>query len=138
MLFRPLTGTLSDKYGMHRIIVPCFMIYIVYFMIISNVSSKWELWFCAVLSAAGFSSAHTLLQALVMKLTPSIRRGAASSSCYIGYDGGTTVGGLLNGRIAEQVGYSNLFMISILPMVCSIAIMIIWVAKNKGIHYPEE
>lgn len=107
-------------------------------MIISNVSSKWELWFCAVLSAAGFSSAHTLLQALVMKLTPSIRRGAASSSCYIGYDGGTTVGGLLNGKIAEQVGYSNLFMISILPMVCSIAIMIIWVAKNKGIHYPEE
>ena len=138
VLFRPLTGTLSDKYGIHRIIVPCFMIYIVYFMIISNVSSKWELWFCAVLSAAGFSSAHTLLQALVMKLTPSIRRGAASSSCYIGYDGGTTVGGLLNGRIAEQVGYSNLFMISILPMVCSIAIMIIWVAKNKGIHYPEE
>lgn len=138
VLFRPLTGTLSDKYGMPKIIVPCFMIYIVYFMIISNVSATWQLWLCAMLSAAGFSSAHTLLQALVMKLTPSSRRGAASSSCYIGYDGGTTVGGLINGRIAEAVGYSNLFKTSIIPMVCSIAIMVIWTVKNKGIHYPEE
>ena len=138
VLFRPLTGTLSDKYGMPKVIIPCFMIYIVYFLLISNVSSKWELWFCAMLSAAGFSSAHTLLQALVMKLTPAKRRGAASSSCYIGYDGGTTVGGLINGRIAEAVGYSKLFLTCTLPMVSSIVIMLIWVTKNKGIHYPEE
>ncbi|MDO5137727.1 MAG: MFS transporter [Oscillospiraceae bacterium] len=138
VLFRPLTGTLSDKYGMPKVIIPCFMIYIVYFLLISNVSSKWELWFCAVLSAAGFSSAHTLLQALVMKLTPASRRGAASSSCYIGYDGGTTLGGMINGRIAEAVGYSKLFLYSTLPMAASILIMIIWVTKNKGIHYPEE
>ena len=138
VLFRPLTGTLSDKYGMPKVIIPCFMIYICYFLLISNVSSKWELWFCAMLSAAGFSSAHTLLQALVMKLTPSKRRGAASSSCYIGYDGGTTVGGLINGRIAEAVGYSNLFMTCIIPMVISIVTMLIWVKKNNGIKYPEE
>ena len=138
VLFRPLTGTLSDKFGMHKVIVPCLLIFTVYFVLISRVSSKWELWFCAALSAAGFSSAHTLLQALVMKLTPSSRRGAASSSCYIGYDGGTTIGGMVNGRIAEAIGYSNLFLVNILPISCAILIMLIWVAKNKGIKYPEE
>ena len=138
VLFRPLTGTLSDRYGIHKIIVPCLAIYIVYFILISNVSSKWELWFCAVLSAAGFSSAHTLLQAIVMRLTPSIRRGAASSSCYIGYDGGTTVGGVINGRKEKKIGYSNLFLVNIIPIVIGILIMTFWVMKNKGVKYPED
>lgn len=138
VLFRPLTGTLSDKYGIKNVIIPCFMIYIVFFVILSNISSKWELWLCAVLSAAGFSSAHTLLQALTMRVTPSSRRGAASSSCYIGYDAGTFIGGIITGKIAELIGYSKLFLVSIIPVVCCILIMIIWTHRNGGIKYPEE
>ncbi len=138
VLFRPLTGDLSDKYGIHKIIIPCLAIFCIYFVLISGVSSKWELWFCALLNAAGFSSAHTLLQAIVMKLTPSNRRGAASSSCYIGYDGGTTVGGLINGKIAENVGYSGLFLANIAPIAFGILLMVSWILLKKEIRYPED
>ncbi len=138
VLFRPLTGKLSDKYGVQKVVIPCLMLYILYFIIISHVSSQWELWLCSAISAAGFSSAHTLLQALSMKLTPSSRRGAASSSCYIGFDGGTFIGSIINGKIAEVTGYSTLFLLCIIPISLCVLIMAVWSGKKGGIQYPED
>ena len=137
VLFRPLTGKLSDRYGVQKVVIPCFCLYIVYFLVMANVSSRWELWLCAVISAAGFSSAHTQLQALTMKLTPTSRRGAASSSCYLGYDAGTFLGGIITGKIAEYTGYSKLFLLCIIPISLCIMIMAVWSHKG-GIKYPED
>ena len=131
VMFRPLTGALSDKYGTQKILLPCLLIFIAFFLVLSSVNSRWELWLCAVLSAAGFSSAHTLLQSIIMRMTPPERRGAASSSSYIGYDGGTFIGGIINGKIAEKIGYANLFRISAIPVLLAIVILLLWTSAEK-------
>ena len=85
-----------------------------------------------IFNSIGYSATVSLLQALVMKVTPPERRGAASSSSYIGSDVGLVLGNLINGSIAARYGYQTLFTVFSLPLFLDIAIILIWYLKNRN------
>jgi MFS family permease len=98
----------------------------------------WDLCLYGLFNSVGYSATVSLLQALVMRVTPASRRGAASSSTYIGSDVGLVLGNLINGTIAAKYGYQTLFTVFSLPIFLAIAIIVIWIRKNNGIPVPEE
>ena len=133
---RPVTGMLADRFGQSRVLPVCLMVYIVNLFALATVDSTPQLYLCALLNAAGYSSAYSLAQSFIMKLVPQERRGSASSSCYIGVDLGLMVGASAAGVLSEKLGYGAMFMCMIVPIVIAIAIMIIWgrTREKKRLH----
>ena len=138
LVLRPLFGTLADKYGTDRVLVVTLLCLFVAMNVFARAHTFWDLCLYGLFNSVGYSATVSLLQALVMRVTPASRRGAASSSTYIGSDVGLVLGNLINGTIAARYGYQTLFTVFSLPIFLAIAIIVIWVRKNNGIPVPEE
>ncbi|MBP0968680.1 MAG: MFS transporter, partial [Oscillospiraceae bacterium] len=134
---RPLFGTLADKYGTDKILVVTLLALFVAMNIFARAHSFLDLVLYGIFNSIGYSATVSLLQALVMRVTPPSRRGAASSSTYIGSDVGLVIGNLINGSIAARYGYQTLFTVFSLPLFLAIAVIVIWVRKSHGIPVPE-
>ncbi len=138
LVMRPLFGNLADKYGAEKILVVTLLCLFIAMNIFARAHSFLNLVFYGIFNSAGYSATVSLLQALVMKVTPADRRGAASSSSYIGSDVGLVLGNLINGSIAARYGYQTLFTVFSLPLFLDIALIVIWAKKNNGVPVPKE
>jgi predicted MFS family arabinose efflux permease len=54
--------------------------------------------------------------------TPSIRRGAAVSTFLVGSDLSILAGTAFGGIAAKHVGYSSMFLLAIIPVLCGLFI----------------
>ncbi|MBR5071788.1 MAG: MFS transporter [Oscillospiraceae bacterium] len=131
LVLRPLFGTLADKYGTEKILVVTLLCLFAAMNIFARAHTFFDLVMYGIFNSIGYSATVSLLQALVMKVTPAERRGAASSSSYIGSDVGLVVGNLINGSIAQRYGYQTLFTVFSLPLFLAIALIVIWARKNR-------
>ena len=131
LVLRPLFGTLADKYGTEKILVITLLCLFAAMNIFARAHSFFDLVMYGIFNSIGYSATVSLLQALVMKVTPAERRGAASSSSYIGSDVGLVIGNLINGSIAQRYGYQTLFTAFSFPLFIAIAIIVIWARKNR-------
>jgi MFS family permease len=132
LVLRPLFGTLADKYGTEKILVVTLLCLFAAMNIFARAHSFFDLVMYGIFNSIGYSATVSLLQALVMKVTPAERRGAASSSSYIGSDVGLVIGNLINGSIAQRYGYQTLFTAFSFPLFIAIAIIVIWARKNRA------
>ena len=138
LVLRPLFGTLADKYGTEKILVVTLLCLFAAMNIYARAHTFVDLVMYGIFNSIGYSATVSLLQALVMKVTPAERRGAASSSSYIGSDVGLVVGNLINGSIAQRYGYQTLFTVFSLPLFLAIALIVIWARKNRTAAAEEE
>jgi len=138
LIFRPMFGNLADKYGTEKVLAVTFLCLFIAMNIFARATNFFHLVLYAIFNSIGYSASVSLLQALIIKVTPANRRGAASSSTYIGADVGLVLGNLINGTVASHVGYQALFTVFSVPLFLAIAIIIVWVRKNNGIPVPEE
>ena len=138
LVLRPLFGTLADKYGTEKILVVTLLSLFAAMNIFARAHTFFDLVMYGIFNSIGYSATVSLLQALVMKVTPAERRGAASSSSYIGSDVGLVVGNLINGSIAQRYGYQTLFTVFSLPLFLAIALIVIWARKNRAAAAEEE
>jgi len=94
----------------------------------------------AFVSAFGYGACYPVIQALCMKIVPKERRGAGSSSNYIGMDLGILIGPVLAGRIAEKLGYVTMWRIIIIPVIIAIALSLLFsrVISPRGESCSEE
>ena len=129
---RPVSGKLADRFGQAKVVPVCLLIYIVNLALLAFCSSKLQLWACAVLFAAGYSSAYSLIQSLAMKLVPVERRGSAGSSCYIGMDLGIMLGSTLSGVIKQATNYTTLYLTMIIPVAAAIVLLVLWDRKKTA------
>ena len=67
---------------------------------------------------------------------PSHRRGAANGTFMSGFDLGMGFGSLGSGFVAQYVGYSVLYLVCIIPVVCALIFYLIMGKKHK--HTPKE
>jgi len=124
LVSRPLVGKLSDRYGILKVTMPALLCFAAAFIIISVGDSLWEFLVAAFISAFGFGAAGPALQALCMKCVPPNRRGAGSSTIFIGYDIGNIAGPVIAGAVVESVGYAMMWRVMLIPVFLSMVIVI--------------
>lgn len=126
LVTRPIVGKLTDKFGLVKVVAPALFCNVIAFVIISNSHTLIMFLVAAFISAFGFGACQPALQALTMKSVPSTRRGAASSTYYIGSDFGNLAGPAIAGYVVVLVGYVNMWRIMVTPLLMGILMIIIF------------
>ena len=121
---RPLIGKMSDKYGLVKVTIPALFCFALSFFLSSIADDLFMFLLAAFVSAFGFGAAQPAIQTLCMKCVPSDRRGAASSTAFIGNDLGNMAGPVLAGYIVECAGYRVMWRAMILPIIAAFILLI--------------
>lgn len=116
---RVLLGRAVDKYGEARLVYTgnaAIIAGILLLVLTHNLA-------CYVLSAIllgySFGAIQPSLQTMAMHAVPSERRGAASSTFFVAFDFGIALGGFVAGVLVKYLGYDAMFLLMIVPCVCS-------------------
>ena len=104
---RPMSGSISDRFGVGKVIVPGCLLFALSFFIISFASSLPMFLLAGAVSACGYGALQPAVQALCMRSVPRDRRGAAANTNYAGADVGQLLGPVISGRIVELVQASS-------------------------------
>lgn len=133
VVFKPILAKFSEKYGVDKALYPMFISFALCLFLMSRCSNAFEVVFCGVLQALGFDCAFSLMQTLVILVTPREKRGAGSSTCFIGMDIGLTLGGFIAGSIATALGYARLFFIMSIFVLIGIPVLYFWTRAKGGV-----
>ena len=135
MIFtRPAVGKLTDRYGLVKIFVPAVFCDVIAFFMISYAHTLWLLLFAAFISAFGFGACQPALQTLAMKSVPNERRGAGSSTNFVGMDLGNLIGPTVAGAIAQTFGYILMWRVMVVPLLIAILLVFLFRAKIATIE----
>ena len=126
LITRPFVGKLIDKFGIINVLVPALFCNIFSFVIISCSTSLVGFLLAAVVAAFGQGACQPAIMALSMKTVTNDRRGAASSTNYIGMDMGVMVGPVLAGNVAQAFGYVTMWRVMTIPFFVGMAFMLIF------------
>jgi len=66
-----------------------------------------------------------------MKVVPVNRRGAGSSTFFIGLDLGDLTGPVIAGAIIQLWGYKEMFLASLLPVAVCAIVLYLWVRRGS-------
>ena len=124
LLSRPLMGSLADKHGLVKVLVPSLICYVATFLIIGAASTLPVLLVAAVLLAFGYGAAGPMIQTYCMKCVPPDRRGVGSSAYYIGVDIGNLIGPVVAGGIVGEVGYRPMWDLMVIPVIVAFALVL--------------
>lgn len=134
LITRPLIGRFTDKFGIVNVIIPAMGCFALSFVMISFSTALWMFLLSAFVAAFGFGACQPAIQTLSMKSVPVERRGAASSTNYIGMDLGNLVGPVVAGIIIEAFGYN--LMWRVMTVFIGVALLLVLV-KQKTIRQIE-
>ena len=121
---RPMVGKLTDQYGLVKVAVPALCCFAFSFYMISCSDALWMFLLAGFVAAFGYGACQPAIQTLAMKCVPVDKRGAASSTNYIGTDSGNLIGPILSGAIVERFGYVQMWRMMTIPMGISLLLMI--------------
>ncbi len=122
LVSRPVSGFLGDRFGPKAVFYPGVAMFAAAFLLIAYASSLPVLLASAAIAAVGYGSCQPMMQALCIRSVSRERRGAASSTNYIGTDLGHFFGPVIAGLVVERMGYSVMYMAAILPLILSVFI----------------
>lgn len=126
IILRPLAGRVADKIGSEKLIFTGFILLAADLYFKGHCSNEIMLIMSGILYSMGYSCCYSLIQAIAIRLTPKDKRGAASSTCYIGMDGGSLIGGFIWGAVAEQTGYDTPFILAMIPELLAAVLLVTW------------
>ncbi|MFI3327894.1 MAG: MFS transporter [Rikenellaceae bacterium] len=84
----------------------------------------------SLLLGLGFGMISPCIQSMIIDLGPSNRRGTANSTYYIAIDGGTGVGMLFGGVIAQNTSYTTLYQIGAALALFAIVVYVGYAKRN--------
>jgi MFS family permease len=126
---RPIIGKLGDKYGLASVLIPAMCFFALAFMLISFAASLWVFLLAAFISSFGYGACQPAVQTLCMKIVPKEKRGAGSSTNYIGQDLGNLVGPVIAGMVTGHFGYPVMWRVMIIPVIAALVIVIVFRGK---------
>lgn len=129
LVTRPLIGRLADKFGHVKVMIPSMVLFALSLVVISLSSSLWMFLLAALLNAFGYGACQPAIQSLCMKRVGKDRRGAASSTSYIGTDLGSLMGPVLAGAIVEPLGFASMWRLMTIPI--AIALVLVFAYRKE-------
>jgi MFS family permease len=105
-------------------------------LIIARATTLSALLVAAFIQSFGHGACMPALQALTMKSVTPDRRGAASSTNYIGFDMGSLIGPTLVGSIVQGFGYDFMWHIMVIPSIAG-GIML-YLSRNAILRIEED
>jgi len=133
IIARPTVGILVDRYSYKApTIIGLSFVVIALFLIASSTTIA-ALLVASVFHGIGHSGVHTSLLAMSVADAPFERRGAATSTYYVGFDGGYAAGAFVSGVIAGIVGYTKLFFITVYAPLSGLILFLILTRKPKNL-----
>jgi MFS family permease len=142
VVFRPLSGWLTDRLGVAKVVIPGMIIYAASFIIVGSSKSLEMILVGAVIAAMGVGSTQPAIQAMCMQSESPLKRSVASNTIYIGMDLGLFAGPLLGSIVFEQSGsYAFMFRTAVIPVVlaliCFIVILPIYRKRLRALEASE-
>lgn len=122
-LIRPLAGKISDLKGETYVIIPSLVVTVIALMALSFSTNLLGVIVAAVLYGIGFGSAQPALQAIMIRLAPEDRKGAANAFFSTATDLGIGLGAIFLGLVSEYLNYQSLFLVSACSVVLSIVLL---------------
>lgn len=123
---RPLIGKLADRFGHVKVMIPSMVLFAVSLVVISASSSLWMFLLAALLNAFGYGACQPAIQSLCMKKVGKDRRGAASSTSYIGTDLGSLVGPVVAGALVGPLGFASMWRLMTIPILIAVVLVFIY------------
>lgn len=124
LVTRPMIGKLTDRFGLVKILVPAMFCFAGSFMIISVSRSLAMFLLAAFVAAFGYGACQPAIQTLCMKCVPMERRGAGSSTNYIGNDLGQLAGPIVAGSLADAFGYNAMWRLMTVPVLIALVVVL--------------
>lgn len=133
MLTRLFFGKLSDKRGTAAAVYPGMGLMIVGLLLLWNARAPWVFAVASVIKTVGVGMARPAIQAACLKTVPASRRGAASSTYYLGSDIGQGTAPAIGGRIVDATGgnYGLTFALYAIPLAVSCGVYAVANALKK-------
>lgn len=134
LVTRPIAGTISDKYGFDKVIIPGICFFAASFFIISISDNLVMFLLAAGVGAFGYGACQPAIQALSLRKVPRERRGAGTSTNYIFVDLGMLCGPMLAGQVVEffqnrgleeVTSYSYIYRFMLIPMAVALIYFIL-------------
>jgi MFS family permease len=119
----PLGGRMVDRFG-YLAMIPMLVCLVASMYLISIADSLWLMLLAAVVGAFGYGAAGPVARSMAMSVVPRERRGAASSTLYLGSDIGQLVGPIVGGVLASSLGYAVMFRIAPISIVLALIILL--------------
>ncbi len=111
LVTRPFSGTLADRIGYVRVLVPCLALISVGLAILTLGGARhWQALSAAVFGV-GFGSAYPIYAAYMLDRVDDKRRGAAFGAIIAAFDTGIGTGSLATGWLIQHHGYRVAFAI---------------------------
>ncbi|KUO51959.1 MAG: hypothetical protein APF76_06920 [Desulfitibacter sp. BRH_c19] len=127
---RPLSGTLSDRHGYHKVIVPGSFSMATAMYVMSIANNHYLFAIAAIMFGLGIGLVMPSMQALTIRNVAPNRRGAANGTFFSAFDIGMGLGSLIWGVVAHFYGYSIMYMITIIPVLIGLAIFLRYYKKT--------
>ncbi|MBR4158374.1 MAG: MFS transporter [Oscillospiraceae bacterium] len=149
LVIRPVSGWLSDRFGLQKMMVPSILSFCAAFLLIGSAASMPLILVGALLASFGDGTSNPATQALSVLMEPRERRAVASNTLYIGMDIGLFVGPLLGGMVLDFAGsYRAVLLGGSVPLALALVVLFItWkpckrrieaVAAMESAHTPSE
>lgn len=134
LVTRPMFGRMMDRIGFVKSMIPSLCCFAASFLLISFSENLFLFLLAALVSAFGYGVAAPAIHTLCMQTVPQEKRGAASSTSYIGSDLGNLVGPTFAGFVAECFGYESMWRVMTVPIFATLLLVLLTNRKIRAIE----
>jgi MFS family permease len=112
LISRTIAGYFADRYGRTAAIVPGIILMAIALAVLPLAQGIPFFVITAALFGLGFGTAQPANMALLIDRVPLERRGLASSTYYIGFDVGLSIGAILMGLVSQHWGFGVMWSLA--------------------------
>jgi MFS family permease len=125
LLTRPVFGRITDRRGYRLPMLLGISFVTAGLIVLSFAQSLTLLLTSAVMIGIGFGAANPATQTMAVADVSPTRRGIATATYFVGFDGGIGVGSVIGGLLAQGLGYGQMFQIvAVLPVVALLVFLL--------------
>jgi len=119
LLARLFVGKIYDRKGISFLLIPSFITVVIALLLLSWLPNTTVLLTVAIIFGLSFGTIQLALQTWAISSTPVQRRGLAIATFASAYDLGIGTGAIISGIVAQNFGYSVMYLVCAFFVVCS-------------------